>query len=136
MLSMPETHSSLIRQKALELGFSECGISQVRALEEERAPLQNWLNEKMNGNMAYMANHFEMRLDPGKIEEGAKSVISVLINYFPSQKQHDPAAPVISKYAYGRDYHFILKEKLNNLLVYIQSEISPCREEHLSTLLL
>jgi len=122
-----ENHSLLIRQKALELGFSECGISAVRALEEEREPLQKWITENMNGNMGYMANHLEKRLDPGKLEEGAKSVISVLINYFPSQKQTDPSAPEISKYAYGRDYHFVVKEKLNELLVFIQTEISSCR---------
>jgi epoxyqueuosine reductase len=80
----------------------------------------------MNGSMAYMANHFEKRLDPGKLEEGAKSVISVLINYFPGQKQSDPAAPIISKYAYGKDYHLVIKEKLNNLLIFIQSAVSPC----------
>lgn len=127
MVNVHEAHSLLIKQKALELGFSECGISEVRTLEEEREPLQKWLSEKMNGNMGYMANHLEMRLDPGKIEEGAKSVISVLINYFPSQKQVDPSAPEISKYTYGRDYHFVVKEKLNELLIFIQSEISPCR---------
>lgn len=125
---LPAANSSLlIRQKALDLGFSECGISKVRVLDEERAPLQKWLSENMNGNMGYMANHFEMRLDPAKIEVGAKSVISVLINYFPSGKQSDPTAPIISKYAYGRDYHFILKEKLTDLLQFIQSEISPCQ---------
>ena len=127
MINLPEKYSRQIKQKALELGFSECGISEVRTLEEEREPLQKWLAEGMNGNMGYMANHFEKRLDPGKIEEGAKSVISVLINYFPSHKQADPSAPEISKYAYGRDYHFVVKEKLNDLLIFIQSEISPCQ---------
>ncbi len=126
MLLPVANHSLLIKQKALELGFAECGISKVRPLEEEREPLQKWLSENMNGNMGYMANHFEKRLDPGKIEEGAKSVVSVLINYFPSQRQTDPDAPVISKYAYGRDYHFVVKEKLDELLTYIKSEISPC----------
>ncbi|MEI6679482.1 MAG: tRNA epoxyqueuosine(34) reductase QueG [Mariniphaga sp.] len=120
------TFSQLIKQKALELGFSECGISAVRSLDEERKPLQKWLDEGMNGTMGYMANHLEKRLDPGKLEEGAKSVVSVLINYFPSQKQTDPEAPVVSKYAFGRDYHYVVKEKLNDLLIYIQSEISPC----------
>ena len=126
MLLPAANPSSLIKRKALELGFSECGISKVRPLEEERESLRKWLDANMNGNMAYMANHFEKRLDPAKIEEGAKSVISVLINYFPSKKQTDPTAPFISKYAYGRDYHFVVKEKLNDLLVYIKSEISAC----------
>ena len=127
MIKPTEIYSRRIKQKALELGFSECGISEVRTLEEEREPLQKWLAENMNGNMGYMANHFEKRLNPGKIEEGAKSVISVLINYFPSRKQADPTAPEISKYAYGRDYHFVVKEKLKSLLIFIQSELSPCR---------
>ena len=127
MVISSTAYNLLIKQKALELGFSECGISPVRALEEEREPLQRWLAENMNGNMGYMANNLEKRLDPGKIEEGAKSVISVLINYFPSKGQEDPNAPIVSKYAYGRDYHFIVKEKLNALLAYIQSEISPCQ---------
>jgi len=127
MTEQIKNHSLLIKQKALELGFAECGISEARPLEEERDYLQRWLSENMNGNMGYMANNFEKRLDPAKLEEGAKSVISVLINYYPSHGQNDPSAPVISKYAYGRDYHFVVKEKLNDLLIYIQSEISPCR---------
>ena len=126
MMEKPEIYSHQIKEKALELGFSACGISAVRYLDEERERLQNWLSNGMNGSMAYMANHFEKRLDPGKLEEGAKSVITVLINYFPNQKQTDPAAPIISKYAYGRDYHLVIKEKLNNLLIYIQSSVSPC----------
>ena len=121
------TYSQLIKQKALELGFAECGISQVRVLEEEREPLQKWLINQLHGNMAYMANNLEKRLDPGKLEEGSKSVISLLINYFPAQQQTDPSAPIISKYAYGRDYHFVVREKLNELLTYIQSDISPCQ---------
>lgn len=126
-MQLPETYSHRIKEKALELGFSACGISAVRCLDEERDRLQNWLSNGMNASMAYMANHFEMRLDSGKIEEGAKSVISVLINYYPAQKQVDPDAPVISKYAYGKDYHLVVKEKLNNLLMFIQSALSPCR---------
>ena len=126
-MQLPETYSHRIKEKALELGFSACGISAVRCLDEERDRLQNWLSNGMNASMAYMANHFEMRLDSGKIEEGAKSVISVLINYYPAQKQVDPDAPVISKYAYGKDYHLVVKEKLNDLLMFIQSALSPCR---------
>jgi epoxyqueuosine reductase len=126
MENLPEIYSRLIKQKALELGFSACGISAVRTLEEEREHLQKWLKDGMNGSMGYMANHFEKRLDPGKIVDGAKSIISVLINYFTAKNQADPSAPIISKYAYGRDYHFVLKEKLNDLLMFIQSEVSAC----------
>ena len=126
MENLPEIYSRQIKEKAIELGFSACGISAVRTLDEEHDRLRYWLSEEMNGTMAYMANHFEKRLDPGKLVEGARSVISVLINYFPNQKQTDPAAPIISKYAYGKDYHLIVKEKLNNLLTFIQSVILPC----------
>ncbi len=120
------TYSRLIRAKALELGFTACGIAQVRSLEEQRQPLQQWLDAGFHGTMAYMANHFEKRLDPAQLVEGAKSVISVLLNYFPSQKPTDPQAPILSKYAYGKDYHFVVKKKLNDLLAYIQQEIGPC----------
>ena len=126
MLSIPKKYSLQIKEKALELGFAACGIAEAKCLENEREPLQKWLSDGMNGSMGYMANHFEKRLDPRKLVEGAKSVISVLFNYYPSQKQADQAAPVISKYAYGKDYHFTVKEKLNNLLIYIQAQISPC----------
>jgi len=122
-----EVYSQQIKEKAISLGFSACGITAVRCLDEERDRLQSWLSNGMNASMAYMANHYEMRLDPGKIEEGAKSVISVLINYYPNRKQTDPTAPKISKYAYGKDYHLVVKEKLNNLLIFIQSSVSPCR---------
>ena len=121
MMRQCESYSRQIKEKALELGFAACGISAAECLEKERHRLQNWLTEGMNGSMTYMANHFEKRLDPRELEQGAKSVISVLINYFPDQKQTDPTAPVISKYAYGKDYHLVVKEKLNNLLIFIQS---------------
>ena len=126
MLSTAKEFSLQIKEKALELGFAACGIAEAKCLENEREPLQKWLSKGMNGSMGYMANHFEKRLDPQKLVEGAKSVISVLLNYYPSQKQADQAAPVISKYAYGKDYHLTVKEKLNNLLIYIQAQISPC----------
>ena len=126
MQSPTNEYSRQIKEKAFELGFVACGIAEAKCLENEREHLQNWLSEGMNGTMGYMANHFEKRLDPRKLEEGAKSVISVLFNYYPFQKQVDQAAPVISKYAYGKDYHLTVKEKLNNLLIFIQTQISPC----------
>jgi len=118
--------SDQIKFKAKALGFDACGISEVRSREEERSTLESWLEEGMNGTMAYMARNVEMRLDPSKMVEGAKSIISVLINYCPAQRQKDPKAPIISKYAYSKDYHFIVKEKLNQLLEYIRTEIVPC----------
>ncbi|HEY3372320.1 MAG TPA: tRNA epoxyqueuosine(34) reductase QueG [Prolixibacteraceae bacterium] len=118
--------ADLIKSKALELGFLDCGISPAEFLGEERDRLQNWLDNKMQGEMGYMANHLDKRLDPRLLVENARSVISVLLNYFPAEKQTNAEAPVLSKYAYGADYHFVMKDKLGDLLSYIQSEISPC----------
>jgi len=127
METLSEQYSRQIKQKALGLGFSACGIAAVRKLDEEQGRVEEWLSEGMNGSMGYMDRNFEKRLDPGKLEDGAKSVISVLINYYPERYQSDPTAPRISKYAYGKDYHYVVKEKLNDLLIFIQSSISPCR---------
>lgn len=118
--------SGLIKHKAKELGFLSCGISKVDFLAEEEIRLVNWLQQGMNGEMAYMANHLEKRLNPGLLVENAQSVISVLLNYFPSAYQTDSDAPVLSKYAYGVDYHFVMKDKLGELLRFIQDEIALC----------
>ncbi len=118
--------SGLIKYKAKELGFLSCGISKVDFLAEEEIRLVNWLQQGMNGEMAYMANHLEKRLNPGLLVENAQSVISVLLNYFPSAYQTDSDAPVLSKYAYGVDYHFVMKDKLGELLRFIQDEIALC----------
>jgi epoxyqueuosine reductase len=115
-----------IKEKAHELGFLDCGISEARFLSEEKGHLQNWLKDKMHGEMDYMARNIDKRLDPRLLVENARSVISVLLNYFPSGKQTDSDAPVLSKYAFGTDYHFVMKDKLGELLQYIQSEIAPC----------
>jgi epoxyqueuosine reductase len=119
--------SILIKQKAVYLGFQACGISSAGFLQEEKGRLESWLVRGMHGEMEYMARNAEKRLDPRLLFEGGKSVVSVLLNYYPSQKQTDPEAPVLSKYAYGNDYHFVLKEKLQTLLQYIQEEVSSCR---------
>ena len=118
--------SDRIKTKAKELGFMDCGISEARFLSEEKDRLINWLQEGMHGEMGYMNNHLEKRLDPRLLVENARSVISVLLNYFPAQKQVDPDAPVLSKYAFGTDYHFIMKDKLGELLKFIQTEIASC----------
>ena len=118
--------SCLIKQKARELGFLDCGISKAAFLSEEKTHLEEWLQNGMHGEMSYMERNTGKRLDPRLLFDGAQSVISVLLNYFPSQKQIDPEAPVLSKYAYGKDYHFVLKKKLRCLLEYIQQEIAPC----------
>lgn len=122
-----ENISGQIKAKAKELGFLACGISKVRFLAEEKERLAGWLQDGMNGEMGYMANHLEKRLDPSLLVENARSVISVLLNYFPAQKQVDPRAPVLSKYAFGTDYHFVMKDKLGELLRFIQTVIAPCQ---------
>lgn len=112
--------------KAVALGFSACGISPAHSLEGERSALESWIENDMHGSMGYMARNKEKRLNPAELVEGARSVITVLLNYYSSKNQSDPDAPVISKYAYGKDYHFVLKDKLNELLGFIDREISPC----------
>jgi epoxyqueuosine reductase len=116
-------YTQLIKSEAKRLGFQYCGISKADFLEEEAPRLENWLNKNMQGEMSYMQNHFDKRLDPRLLVPGAKSVISLLLNYYPSQQQMDDTAPKISKYAYGKDYHFVIKEKLNELLQHINENI-------------
>ncbi|WP_396189061.1 tRNA epoxyqueuosine(34) reductase QueG [Flavobacterium sp.] len=114
--------TSNIKQKAIDLGFLSCGISRADFLEQEAPRLEKWLNKNYHGKMAYMENHFDKRLDPRLLVDGAKSVVSLLLNYYPSEIQN-PASYKISKYAYGEDYHFVIKEKLKELLQFIQEEI-------------
>lgn len=110
-----------IKEKALELGFADCGFSKAEALPEDAERLQEWLDRGHQARMGYMANHFEKRSDPTLLVEGARSVISLLYNYYTVKEQKDPEAPVISKYAYGKDYHFVLKEKMNQLFGFIRT---------------
>jgi epoxyqueuosine reductase len=126
MVDAQTNFSQLIKAKATELGFDACGISPAKQLEEDSIQLLSWLGSGYHGTMGYMANHFEKRVNPAKLVEGAKSVVSVLLNYYTDQKQEDPEAPVISKYAFGKDYHYELKERLFKLLSYIRTELSPC----------
>ena len=99
-----------------------CGISKAGFLEEEAPRLEHWLNQNQHGEMKYMENHFDKRLNPKLLVDDAKSVISLLLNYYPSETQN-PESYKISKYAYGQDYHFVIKEKLKELLHTIQAEI-------------
>ena len=121
---LQQRFSQLIKTKAADLGFDACGISKADFLEEEAPRLDAWLNQNYHGKMGYMANHFDKRLDPRKLVDGAKSVITVILNYFPEQTlpQNDDNYK-ISKYAYGTDYHFVLKDKLKDLMTYISEEI-------------
>ena len=118
--------SIMIKQKAIELGFLDCGISRAGFLVDEKSRLEYWLEHGMHGEMGYMERNQEKRLDPCLLVENAKSVISVLLNYYPKESQKDPHAPILSKYAYGIDYHFVMKEKLHKLFHFIQEEINEC----------
>ena len=118
-----EKHTQLIKKKAFELGFSHVGISKASFLEDEARKLEIWLNNNHHGKMKYMENYFDLRTDPRKLVDDAKSVVTVLINYNTDNVQKDDTAPKISKYAYGKDYHFIIREKLNALYDYIKLQI-------------
>jgi epoxyqueuosine reductase len=118
-----QQHTKIVKDEARRLGFEYCGISKAEFLEEEAPRLESWLKQNMHGTMGYMANHFDLRLDPTKLVPGAKSVVSLLLNYYTDQKQHDAAAPKISKYAYGEDYHLVIKAKLRELLSTLEEKI-------------
>ncbi|WP_324675888.1 tRNA epoxyqueuosine(34) reductase QueG [Hymenobacter sp. GOD-10R] len=122
---LPTAHyTAFIKRRATELGFMYCGISKAEFLEEEAPRLESWLNRNMHGRMAYMANHFDKRLDPRLLVDGAKSVVSLLLNYYPAEEdQQSDDTLKISKYAYGKDYHFVIKDKLKTLLADMQAEI-------------
>ncbi|UGS23328.1 tRNA epoxyqueuosine(34) reductase QueG [Flavobacterium channae] len=122
MINNKEKYSEMIKAESKRLGFLSSGISKAGFLEEEAPRLENWLQNSMNGQMSYMENHFDKRLNPNLLVDDAKSVISLLLNYYPSEFQNDDSYK-ISKYAYGQDYHHVIKEKLKELLHFIQTEI-------------
>jgi epoxyqueuosine reductase len=116
-------YSKLIKSEAKKLGFIFCGIAKAGFLEEEAPRLEAWLKQGMQGEMQYMENHFDKRLDPRLLVDGARSVISLGLNYYTNEQQKDPNAPKISKYAYGTDYHTVIKDKLKKLLQVINDKI-------------
>jgi epoxyqueuosine reductase len=118
-----EVNTRLIKSFAAEAGFDFCGIAKAVRLDEDARRLEQWLGKGMHGNMHYMANHFELRTDPAKLVPGAKSVITLLLNYFPSAEQNATTTPKISKYAYGKDYHEVIKEKLRWVMNRMNEEI-------------
>jgi epoxyqueuosine reductase len=120
--SAKEKYTKMIKSEAQRLGFLSCGVSQAGFLEEEAPRLEAYLEKGFQGEMRYLENHFDKRLDPTKLVEGSKSVISLLLNYFPQEIQKEDSYK-ISKYAYGQDYHFVIKDKLKSLLQYMQAEI-------------
>jgi epoxyqueuosine reductase len=117
-----QLHTQLVKQYAAQLGFDYCGIAKAIKLDDDARRLEAWLSKDMHGSMQYMANHFDLRTDPTKLVPGAKSVITLLLNYFPSEQQNTDAAK-ISKYAYGEDYHTVIREKLNQFLHQIKTNI-------------
>lgn len=118
-----QAYSRLIKKEAKNLGFMFCGIAKADFLEEEAPRLEAWLKQGMQGEMHYMENYFDKRLDPRLLVDGARSVISLGLNYYTDQLQTDPSAPKISKYAYGADYHQVIKDKLKQLLAVIHEKI-------------
>lgn len=121
---MQKSHlTRLLKQHSQYLGFSYCGIAKADFLEDEAPRLEAWLKQNMQGQMHYMENHFDKRLDPRLLVEGAKSVVSLLYNYYPTQTLPADDNYQISKYAYGKDYHHVIKDKLKELLAYIQAEV-------------
>ncbi len=118
-----EVYTRMIKEEANRLGFISCGISKAEFLEEEAPRFEKWLNSRMHGSMQYMENYFDKRLDPTLLVDGAKSVVSLLYNYFPKKKLDTNQNIKISKYAYGEDYHFVIKDKLKELMYFIQNNI-------------
>src|SRR5436189_229815 len=123
-------YSAIIKAEAHRLGFMYCGISKAEFLEEDAPRLEQWLNKNMHGSMGYMANHFDKKLNPQLLMEGAKSVVSLLLNYYPDHQSSIfnlqssiPNSPKISKYAYGKDYHYVIKNKLKELMDFIHNNI-------------
>jgi epoxyqueuosine reductase len=112
----------IIKNTAYKLGFDFCGIAKAQVLNEDARRLEAWLNKGLHGSMKYMENYFDLRIDPSKLVPGARSVITLLLNYFPEEKQHENA-PKISKYAFGRDYHEVIKSKLNQFLQSLKEDI-------------
>jgi epoxyqueuosine reductase len=119
---LKQKQTKLIKQLASEFGFNFCGIAQATKLDDDARRLELWLNKGMHGNMQYMERYFDLRIDPRQLVPGAKSVITLLLNYFPKDKQ-DAGTLKISKYAFGKDYHEVIREKLNKLIESIKINI-------------
>ncbi len=121
-MSTIQKHTAIIKNLAANSGFDYCGIAKAEALDEDAKRLETWLSKGMHGTMQYMENHFDMRIDPSKLVPGAKSVITLLLNYFPEQIQ-SADAPKIAKYAFGNDYHEVIRSKLKLFLLKIKEQI-------------
>ena len=121
-MNQQATLSAFVKEKASELGFSFCGISKARFLDEEAPRLEKWLKEERHGKMAYMENYFDKRLDPRLLVDGAKSVISLIVNYFPGSAFNYTSPNKVSKYAWGEDYHTVIKDMLFTLADSLKAE--------------
>lgn len=127
---LKNNYSRQIKEWCRDLGFDHCGVARAEVLDEDAHRLESWLNKGMNGSMAYMENYFDIRIDPSRLVPGAKSVITLLLNYFPGVEPA-PAigvdgrerGPRVAKYAYGKDYHEVIRDKLKHLLVRIREQI-------------
>jgi epoxyqueuosine reductase len=115
-------HTNIVKEIASLLGFDYCGIAKADFLNDDAKRLEQWLNNNMHGNMQYMQNHFDLRTDPRKLVPGAKSVITLLLNYYPTQLQNNNS-PKVSKYAYGKDYHDVIREKLNHFFYLLKEKV-------------
>lgn len=118
-----QRRSKILREEALRLGFDFVGIAKAEYMDQEARRLESWLERGLHGRMGYMANHFELRVDPTQLVPGAKTVVCLAYNYFTEQTQTDPTAPKLSRYAYGEDYHHVIKDKLNALLAFLRDQI-------------
>lgn len=118
-----QERSHIIKSESAKIGFHFCGISKAEKLDNEARQLEEWLHKGLHGKMQYMENHFDKRIDPAQLVPGALSVISLMYNYYPDKKQTDDAGFKIAKYAYGEDYHFVIKDKLKTLLHILQEKI-------------
>lgn len=122
MTTRASKYAQLIKTEALRLGFMQCGIAAATELTEDARRLESWLNKNYQGKMSYMERHFDLRIDPRKLVPDATTVITLLLNYYPEEKQSDEA-PKIAKYAWGVDYHYVIREKLNELMSFIHKNI-------------
>jgi epoxyqueuosine reductase len=121
-LLIKTNHTTIIKTLAAQLGFDYCGIAKAEKLDDDARRLEQWLDKGMHGAMQYMENYFDLRIDPTKLVHGAKSVITLMMNYYPAQLQQEDK-PQIAKYAYGKDYHEAIREKLNEFMGLIKIEV-------------
>lgn len=121
-MSNAQKHTALIKAEATRLGFDACGVAEAVQLDDDARRLEQWLNNGFQGTMQYMERHFDLRVDPRKLVPGAKSVLTLLLNYYPAQVQA-AEAPNVAKYAWGTDYHYVIRDKLNQLLTFIKQAI-------------